>query len=255
MASGITGCSTAKHIYAQLFYEFETLDENRSILYEKNSKSMAIESSKYFQSGISQVEKYFEMKLQFPIKLYIFTNQERFSNYSNASIEARAGGANVGIYLSPRMMDEIETLSGVIVHEIVHSYLMQYLGVQRYRDELPPWFQEGIAVVVSKGAGTEGVDLSETISMMMNGDTFVAKNGGNLYHMKHPVGMPSRVFYLQSSLFVQYISDRDSVLFQRFIRNLRDKSFENAFFEVYEAQVDTYWKEFLNSLAKYNKQG
>jgi len=253
LINGITGCSTAKHIYAKLFYEFEILDEDSRILYENESKNIAIESSKYFRKAILQVEKAFGEKLQTPIKMYVFTNQKRFSNYSNASIHARAGGSSEGVYLSPRMLDEIETLPGVIVHELVHTYLMQYLGTQRYVEELPPWFQEGIAVFISNGAGTEGIDLNETIEMMINGNTFIAKNGGDLYYKKHPVGMPSRVFYLQSGLFVQYIRKKKPKIFQHFINNLKTKSFKDAFYEVYGVQVGAYWREFLSSLAEYNE--
>ncbi len=252
--SGITGCSTAKHLYAQLFYNFETLDTDSSILYEGKSKNTAIESSRYFRNAILKVENEFGGKLQAPIKMYVFTNQKRFANYSNGSIRARAGGSNEGIYISPRMSDELETLPGVIVHELVHTYLLQLMGQQRYRDELPSWFKEGIAVVISKGAGAEGVDLHETIEMMINGNTFSAKNNGDLFYGKHPVGMPSRVFYLQSGLFVQYIRKKKPEIFQRFISYLKTKSFKNAFYEVYGVQIGVYWNEFLSGLAEYNKK-
>ncbi len=248
---GTVGCSSVKHIYARMFYDFETLGKNETIKYEKDAKLLALEASKYYVSSITKVEKAFDNNYQAPVMLYVFSDRERFANFSNGSKGARAGGSHEGAYLSPRMLEEIETLPGVIVHEFVHTYLQQLLGPNRYSTELPAWFQEGIAVIISEGAGTEGINKNAVIEKMLTGHTFVADNQKNIFSTKHPTNIKSREFYYQGSLFVEYIIERNPGKFLLFIDILKKKSFNESINEVYQADIYGIWQEFLVELTEY----
>lgn len=250
---GATGCSTVKHIYARMFYDFETLENNKKIKYENDAKPLALEAAKYYNKSITTVEKAFNNKFKAPVMLYVFSDRERFANFSNGSRGARAAGSHEGAYLSPRMLEEIDTLPGVIVHEFVHTYLQQFLGPNRYSTELPAWFQEGIAVLISEGSGTEGENKIEVIANMLSGNNFVADNPKNLFTKKHPKNIKSREFYFQGYLFVEYIFEENPDKFLLFIDRLQQKSFNESFNGVFHTDVFEVWRQFLVALAEYNK--
>jgi hypothetical protein len=253
LAISAAGCSSIKHIYARMFYDFETLETNEKIKYERDAKLLALKAGQHYEDSITKVKKAFNNDFQNPVILYVFSDKERFANFSNGSKGARASGSHEGAYLSPRMQEEIETLPGVITHEFVHTYLQQLMGPRRYSTELPAWFQEGIAVIISEGSGTEGVNKNEVIERMLNGNTFVADNKKNLFSTKHPKNIKSREFYYQGSLFVEHIIERDPGKFLVFIDRLEKKSFNESINEVFQADLYEIWQQFLGGLVEYNK--
>jgi len=129
-------------------YNFERLDSPHNIYFEIGSEDLAQYVNKTIDKLIVDVEK--EQFKSFnsvdEIKVFVFSNKERYSNYSQASDKTRGSAMTNEIYISPIIRGRVETLPSILTHELSHINIRQYIGSWNYINYIPGWFLEGLAV-------------------------------------------------------------------------------------------------------------
>jgi len=71
------------------------------------------------------------------IEVFVFRDKERYSNYSAASERTRGSATTNEIYISPIIRDRIDTFSSILMHELSHVHIRQYIGTWNYVNDIP----------------------------------------------------------------------------------------------------------------------
>ena len=148
-----------------------------------------------------------------------------------------------------------ETTKAILTHELSHLHLQQQLGVYHYDANMPAWFQEGLAVLVSGGGGAETVSGVEAGTAILEGRHFTPEAKGSFFFHKSAksYGLEPHMFYRQASLFVKYLRDMSEIRFGVFLLAIEDgMDFDKSFRAVYGMSIDEVWKGFVIDLR--NKQ-
>ena len=58
------------------------------------------------------------------------------------------------------------------------------------------------------------------------------------------------MFYKQSSLFVEYIRNRDKAAFENLLVSLRDNEFKDLVMSNYSATLEDLWTDFIQSISE-----
>jgi len=242
-----TSCSL---LYARFSYEFNQYAPQSRIHYQDGAEDLAQAVAMHWNNSVSMVEnqQYASFKNIEDVKVYIFNDVKKYAAFSNTSGKGRGSSTTNEIYISPAIREREHTLAAILTHELSHVHLRQYLGTWSYATRLPGWFVEGVAVVVSGGAGAEDVGVDEAKSAMKNGHiiqplvtgTWSGHENASDYDMK------PHMFYRQSAMFVHYLRDYNEAGFQEFYLKLLNKqSFESAIQAVYGATAEQLWSQHL----------
>ena len=202
----ISGCST---MYAHLTYDFNQLEKNGHVYYESGARESAEHVKNILTQRFKQVvdKEYIGFNHLEEINIYVFSSKERYSIYSNASIESRGSAYSNDIYLSPKIGEDKNSLDRVLLHELSHLHMSQYVGVWGSITNIPTWFDEGLAVVTSMGGGAEKVTEAEAIEKFNSGKHFIpiVKTGFFSRKSAHDYELTPHMFYRQSGMFVAYL--------------------------------------------------
>ena len=249
--STLTGCGLAKATFAYFQSTDNFIEINSSgVFYEDGSKDHAVITEKLLPAAIKAIEEKQNKKFKEKVAIYICNSKESFSKYSGAPKIARGAVFNGKLFISPRAV-ETDTLNLILIHELSHLHFHQYVGNRRYASNIPPWFQEGLAVYVSGGGGAEKVTHEAAKKSMLQGNTFTPNKSGSLIFPKTAFwfGLKPQMFYRQSSMFVDYLSNNYKVELQEFIAFLfDDMEFNEAFNKAFDKSIDGVWVEFIDTL-------
>lgn len=235
--------------YFQSLDDFKELDGS-GVYYEDGVRDIAVMIAKNISYAISEVERKQHRPFIENVSVYVCSSRESFSKYSGAPEMARGAVFNNMLFISPRAA-ETGTIKGIIVHELSHLQFHQYLGNRRYVSNIPPWFQEGLAVYVSDGGGAEKVSYGMAKESILSGNSFVPNDSGSVLFPRtaYSFGLEPQMFYRQSSMFVGYLSDNYPLEFKNFMLLLfADKEFKAAFEETFGKSINTAWQNFLGKL-------
>jgi hypothetical protein len=104
---------------------------------------------------------------------------------------------------------------------------------------IPPWFNEGLAVVVSHGAGAEEYSDSAAIDWINKGRCIKPNGKGNFLKPSNDTQLPWDMFYQQqSSLFVEFLEKSNPVAFQSVLKDIENKA-------VYQKSFDNNFKKSI----------
>lgn len=196
-------------------------------------------------------DEFIEFKNPDDINIYIFNSKERYAIYSNSSIESRASSASNDIFLSPEIRDK-NTLQLILVHELSHIHMRQHVGTWQYITNIPTWFDEGLAVSISKGGGAENVSEKEAIENINTAKHFTPVVDTGIFSRKyaHDYGLSPQMFYRQSSLFVNYLKQSNPKAFSdSYISLSNGEDFSEVWEKYYGRKLHLLWVEFLLSVA------
>ena len=198
--------------YFQSTEDFNELDSS-GVFYEEGSKNHAVLVEKLLPAAIVTIEEKQYKAFKEKTAIYICASKESFSKYSGAPKMARGVVFNEKLFISPRAI-ETKTLKPILIHELSHLHFHQYVGNRRYVSNIPPWFQEGLAVCVSGGGGAEKVSYEVAKQSILNGKSFKPNHSGSLLFPKTAFwfGLKPHIFYRQSSMFVSYLSNNWGVI-------------------------------------------
>ncbi len=243
----LQGCSST---YARLTYEFNESKQDNRVFYEDGAENLASEISNNLNQYISVVKKsqYNSFKLPNEIKVYVFANKDRYANFSNSSPLARGSASTNEIYISPIINDRRHTLSAIMIHELSHIHIRQYIGGWRYWSEVPGWFLEGLAVEVSNGGGAESVSDEQAKKLILSGVYFTPREESNIFghNFANDYGLEPHVYYRQSNLFVRYLQKRDPIAFQKsYLSLIKDREFGDVWQLYYDKTIPELWQVYL----------
>lgn len=185
------------------------------------------------------------------LRIFVFSDKARYANYSGSSPKARGSATTNEIYISPIIADRRETLSSIVIHELSHVHIRQYIGSWRYWTEVPGWFLEGLAVDVSGGGGAESVSDAEAIKSIQAGISFTPREKSSILGHKfaHDYGLNPHLYYRQSSLFVRYLKKSNPGAFKKsYLSLIRGKLFSEIWLENYGKKIPDLWLDYLSSI-------
>jgi hypothetical protein len=205
--------------------------------------------TKHLPAAIDQVQKTQGYTLDKPLKLYVFDNEADYMRLGGCPPGSRACVFGSQLSLAPKLMGEPDTVFAILTHELSHVLLQQRLGTWKI-SRIPPWFLEGLAVMVSDGGGTEGVGPQDAATAIKSGQRFTPDMSKNWLSQKTAAHyqLPHRLFYRQSALFVQHLKTTHSENFDSLLRRMHSgMSFHEAFERSFTQSIDVLWDEFLKS--------
>jgi len=240
----LQGCSAA---YARLTYDFEKMPSNPAVLYDPEAKDLALQVEERLLTNISHVKarQYSDFKDLDAVKVYVFFKKERYTNFSGSTPLSRGSAVKNEVYISPIIGDRVETLPGIMIHELSHVHLRQYVGTWRYWTEIPGWFHEGLAVEVSNGGGAEKVSDEYAIAAIRSGERFTPREESSLFGHKfaHDYDLTPQLYYRQSSLFVRYLINRDPEAFERAcLALIKGSKFSDIWVSEYGESIPQIWR-------------
>lgn len=246
----LTGCSWA---YARLAYDFVPLPENSQIMYEPGAEDLAKLVANKLAVSISKVEKqqYVPFKNGKSIKIYIFNDRKRYARFSYASVLSRGSSTTNEVYLSEKLREKIDTLSNILVHELSHVHIRQYIGTFRYIRDIPGWFLEGVAVVTSSGGGAENVTDEQAQAAIRKQIRFEPDDSGSIFGPKsaHSYGLQPHMYYRQAGMFVEHLNKSNREVFKAALVDvLNGVRFRDVWPKYYGRTVSELWSDYVNNI-------
>lgn len=192
-----------------------------------------------------------------PVTVHVCASVDSFAAFGGAR---SAGGfvLNGRLFLSPKLAEAPQRLPRVLTHELSHLHLSEPLSLLGYARNIPSWFKEGLAVLVSDGGGAENVSVDEARTALRTGRGFEPEWTGHLRSERSgkSYGLSEHLWYRECSLLVQFLRDRDPAAFQRLLRALEaGQPFRPALEQAYSVSGDTLLAEFRNSLEPQARRG
>lgn len=239
-------------IYPRIAYDFIVYDGSNHIFYESGAEDLAQLVAVNLPSSLDKVQKtqYVPFKDPDAIKVYVFNDIERYARFSHASKLTRGSSTTDEVYLSAKLRDKIDTLPGILIHELSHVHIRQYTGTWRYIRDIPGWFLEGIGVLVSSGAGAETVSEQQALQYLKENSEFELQATGGAFRHKyaHDYGLKPHMYYRLASLYVKYLRESNPQAFEAAFKDmLQGSSFRDAWTKRYGKSDAKLWQEFITS--------
>ena len=246
----LAGCSL---VYARLTYDFVVLPQNHQILYEAGAQDLAKLAADELDVSIDKVEKlqFAPFKNREAIKVYVFNDRNHYANFSNASVLTRGSSTTDEVYLSEKLREKIDTFPNILVHELSHVHIRQYVGTLKYITDIPGWFLEGIAVSLSSGGGAENVTEVQAQASIRNAARFAPDDSGRIigHRTAHNYGLEPQMYYRQAGLFADYLRKTNPGAFEGSLLDiLNGASFRDVWPKHYGHTISELWGNFEKSI-------
>jgi hypothetical protein len=212
-------------------------NDNRVLVDGKNLENAQKISSK-IDSSINVVEKAFKSPFSKPIYITICATEKSYIKHSGGYKNSEAMTNWDRIFIAPLSFQK-NNETPVLVHELTHLHISQKIGVFKMVGNIPPWFNEGFAVLISHGAGAEEYTDSAAIAWINHGKCITPNVKGNFLSPSNDSQLPWDMFYRQSSLFVSFLREINPEAFQSLLSDIENNiEFEKAFGKNYKKKVD-----------------
>jgi hypothetical protein len=215
----------------------------------KDARELSALVSKHLPAAVEQVQKMQGYTLDKPLKIFVFDNEADYMRMGGCPKDSRACVFGSQLSFAPKLMREPETVLPILTHELSHALLQQRMGTWDI-SRVPPWFLEGLAVMVSDGGGSEGIGPQDAAAAIKSGQRFTPDMSKNWFSQKtaYHFQLPPRLFYRQSALFVQHLKTTHPESFDSLLRLMHSgMGFHAAFERSFTQTIDMLWAEFLKS--------
>ena len=236
------------------------LTENPQIHYENGALEYARYVADILPACINQVESAQGQPFARSITIGVYITNDTYTA-ANGTGNVNAAGITTfmgHVLLSPDLLiSQRQRLSAILTHELSHAHLRSHISILKYIN-VPNWFKEGLAVMVSGGGGAERVTETEALNAIREGIHISMEDKGSFFHLSRiafenatdePVmfQMP----YKQAGLFVAYLKEKDTDGFTVLLSELlEEKSFKKALFTGFHTNLHTLWSDFTATLQK-----
>ena len=230
---------------------FKAWPADERVLFEEGGEDFAETLAALIPAAIKTVEQVQYGTFQKGIRVYVCATPESFEDLTGRKVKALAYRESV--FLSPRLLDNPEDVPAYLTHELSHLFMLQYRGLYGFMTT-PPWFNEGLAVYVSKGAGAGSVSEEEAVKAMLSGKAFEPDNAGGILDFLFPKygshwNLKPHMFCRQASLFVAFMKEHDNTAFEKMLAAMQhDQSFREAFRQAYGVSIPELWGLFFEQL-------
>ena len=256
----MTGCSLLRTGYASLksFSDFHPIEADKRVLAEQGAENLAGQVAGYLPEAITTVEKEHYRDFIKPVEIYVCASEDSFARHTGLSKKPR-GVLITKLFLSGKLKNPAfnETTRAILIHELSHLHLQQQLGAHDYNANIPAWFQEGLAVLVSNGGGAERVNEADAVKAILAGKHFNPEVQGSFWFHRtgKSYGLEPHMFYRQASLFVAYLKKLSGIQFVLFMLAIEDGGhFDRAFRSIYGVSMDEAWLDFVTQLRDKQKE-
>jgi hypothetical protein len=217
------------------------------VLYEPGAEALARPVVAALPEAIAEVETATYGPFVVPIRIYLCGTLDCYRRFTGNDRSGGQTNPRHKIFISPKPENTAARVPFVVAHELTHLHLVQRCSTYRAA-QMPSWFNEGFAALVSKGGGAEGVSDADAARAILAGRTFTptTEHGFSGSHF----GLPAHMFYRQAALFIAYLRARDGGAFRAFILDLETgKPFAQAFGDRFHSQLIPTWRAFVAQLA------
>ncbi len=254
MAITFSGCSLFRTGYASLTStsDFHPIERDSRVLAEPGAEDLARQAAGFLPEAVSAVEKWQYRDFVKPVEIFVCASEDSFARHTGLSRQVR-GALVTKLFLSGRLKDPQfnGSTKAILTHELSHLHIQQQLGVYHYNANLPAWFQEGLAVLVSGGGGAENVSEADAVKTILAGRHFKPEAKGSFWFHKsaRSYGLEPHMFYCQASLFVKHLRDLSEIRFGLFMLSIEDGGdFGRSFKRLYGASIEETWQDFVTLL-------
>lgn len=228
---------------------FGRCSDDPRVFCEPGSERYAERIASLLPAAIEQVEDRQGGPFLKPVKIYLYSTVRNYALYSGT--QGGAGSMSFGeIHLAPKMQAVPEQHLALVKHELSHLHLVQRIGALRMW-QLPHWFTEGWATLISDGGGAGGVTETQATFALVHGRHFTPPDNESLLS-KLSSGragafkISEQMYYCQASLLVAYLQRRNPNAFTQLIRDIESgQPFGPALQKAYGAPLTSMWKDFL----------
>ena len=258
LLTSLAGCGLLKKGYASLksTSDFHPLEAESRVFVEPGAEDLAKQVADYLPEAVRIIEKEQYRAFSKPPEIFVCASEDSFASHTGLSEQVR-GAVITKLFLSGKLRNPEfkKTTRAILIHDLSHLHFQQQLGVYHYHANIPAWFQEGLAVLVSGGGGAERVSEAEAGRELLEGKHFTPEAQGSFWFHRsgRSYGLEPHMFYRQCSLFVGYLKTLSEIHFGLFILAIEDGGdFGKSFRSVYGMSIDDMWQDFTTSLR--NKQ-
>ncbi|HEY2514115.1 MAG TPA: hypothetical protein VGI39_24780 [Polyangiaceae bacterium] len=219
------------------------------VRYEPGAEVMAARVAAALPHAMATVEARQLRRFARAPTVYVCASRGTFASYGGSPTSA--GYVLRGrLFLSPKPENTAERIPRVVTHELSHVHLGQDVGAWRW-SRLPFWFSEGLAALVSDGAGAESVSEEEARRAIVEGRVFLPEGDASLVHTRLPsdYGLAPHLFYREAAMFLGDLSGRDPDRWRRLLWSVEEgRPLGASFLAVYGETLDSSWSRFVSKL-------
>lgn len=246
----IVGCSTWNRGTSYFHYKdnLKVLPIDKRILVEGTDIVNVQKIYDKLDSSINIVKDFYQTPFSKEIYVTICSTEKSYIKRSGGYKNSEAMTNWNRVFLAPLTFQKNNEIP-VLIHELTHLHICQKIGIIRMICNIPPWFNEGLAVVVSGGAGAEEYTDSAAIDWINNNKCIDPKAKGNFLKPSNDSKLPWDMFYRQSSLFVSYLQEEYPNEFKVFLSDIENKKkFKKAFEKCFNKSIIDAFQAFKDNL-------
>lgn len=236
---------------ARLTSDFNVLPTDHRIFYEVGAEALAEAAARYLPQAITDVESKQCGSFKGPIKVYAFASSKRFSKFAGVPGVVLGAGLKNEVFLSGKLLSEMDKAQGILTHELSHVQLSQTLGIVNFNRSLPRWFREGLAIYVANGGSATRATEEKTIEKYFEGKHFIPESKGTLFNIKLAATgrLEPKIFYRQSGMFVRFLAQNYPAQFKTMLKGLQErKDFQSQFIASFKKDVNEELNDFIATL-------
>jgi len=238
------------------------LADHPLVHYEAGAEDFARDVAGLLPDAIARVEAVHGRPFAHPVTVGAYATPEAFAAANGLGSNVPMGVTFAGrVILSPKLFrPQHQRLRAILTHEMSHAHVQGWIGGNKYFG-LPPWFKEGLAVMISQGGGAELVSEREARAAIDRGEQIAIDDAGSPQttidirfdkapEKQSPSWYPIVLAYRQAGMFVSYLHDSDKPAFDRMLGAILDgRTFAEAIDAGYHDDVRSLWRKFVGANA------
>jgi hypothetical protein len=246
--------------YLNLPDRLPALADHPLVHYEPGAEDYAGDVAALLPAAITRVEAVHGRPFAHPVTVGAYATPEAFAAANGLGSNVPVGVTFAGrVVLSPKLFSPQHwRLRAILTHEMSHAHIQGWIGGVKYFG-LPPWFKEGLAVMISGGGGAELVKEDEAWAAIQRGEQIAiddpspSQNTIDIRFEKAPEKQspswyPIVLAYRQAGMFVGYLHESDKPAFDRMLGSILDgHSFAEAVDAGYHDDMRSLWQKFVTS--------
>ncbi len=236
------------------------LTDNPMVHYESGAEDFARDVAALLPEAIARVEAVHGRPFAHPVTVGAYVTPEAFAAANGLGSNIPVGVTFAGrVNLSPKLFHPQHwRLRAILTHEMSHAHIAGWIGGSKYF-RLPPWFKEGLAVMISQGGGAELVKEDEAWGAIQRGEQIAIDDASSPQttidigferapEKQSPSWYPIVLAYRQAGMFVNYLHESDKPAFDRMMAAILDgRTFSEAIDTGYHEDVRSLWQKFVAS--------
>lgn len=253
----------ARHLVSALWNSpdrLPSLSENGQVHFEPGAADYARDVSALLPAAIARIETAQGRPFAHPVTVGVYATPEAYVAANGVGSTQPVGVAAFGrVTLSPALhWPQHRRLPAILTHELSHAHIEGWISAYAFA-QLPNWFKEGLAVMVSDGGGAEFVSVEEARDAIGRGERIAIDDSGSLRTVldgirfeRPPAGVtPSHqivMAYRQAGMFVSFLHDSNPPGFARMMDAILDgRPFVEAVTAGYQQNVYDLWRKFAEA--------